>query len=219
MSWRKGLELVHPSWLPIIGPLAPRIAEIWHVIDERGEAELVTPPHSLVFRALTMPLPDVRVVIVGQDPYPGQGVATGLAFEVALGRAYPPTLRNIAAEYQSDVGREFDVGVMQAWAGQGVLLLNRILTTRVGTSLAHQKIGWQAITDALLAAIVEARPNVVGVLWGTKAQAVAHRFNPAFLVCSAHPSPLSAHRGFFGSAPFTRVNTLLETQGVKPILW
>ena len=218
-SWRESLEFVHPSWLPVIEPLAPRIAEIWRVIDEQGDADLVTPARSQVLRALSVPLPDVRVVIVGQDPYPGKGVATGLAFDVAPGCSYPPTLRNIAAEYQSDVGRPFDVNVMRAWTEQGVLLLNRILTTRTGAPLAHARIGWQVITENLLAALVDARPNVVGVLWGTKAQAVAHRFDPAFLVCSAHPSPLSAYRGFFGSAPFTRVNALLEDQGVKPIVW
>jgi uracil-DNA glycosylase len=178
-----------------------------------------TPPWNRVFAALTTPLPAIRVVIIGQDPYPGPGMATGRAFEVPAGSTLPPTLRNIAIEYAADVGRSFEVSVMDSWAKQGVLLLNRVLTTSVGESLAHQSWGWQRITDAVLQAVAGIRPSAVAVLWGRKALEVRDFFAAECRVESPHPSPLSARRGFFGSRPFSRVNAILGSQGAAPIQW
>ena len=216
---REALAAADRSWLPVLEPFAGLISQIGERAAGQTPQETLTPHWDQVFAALAMPLPSIRVVIIGQDPYPGLGIATGRAFEVPAGSNLPPTLRNIALEYAADVGQPFEVMVMDAWANQGVLLLNRVLTTSVGNSLAHQSWGWQSITDALLQAIVAVRPNVVAVLWGRKAQEVRDFFDPNCRVESAHPSPLSARRGFFGSSPFSRVNAILAAQGEAPIEW
>ncbi|MCX7676703.1 MAG: uracil-DNA glycosylase, partial [Alteraurantiacibacter sp.] len=177
-------------------------------------------------RALELtPLNQVKAVILGQDPYHGPGQAHGLAFSVPRGITPPPSLLNIYKELQADLGLAPPAhGNLEAWARQGVLLLNASLTVEDGKPASHAGRGWEAITDALVAAVAARREPAVFILWGSHAQKKAQRI-PALhtgthlLLQSAHPSPLSAHRGFFGSRPFSRTNAFLEKAGRGMIDW
>ena len=182
---------------------------------------LVNPARESVFVSLGQAPESARVVIVGQDPYPNPEHATGLAFSVPAGtNPLPPTLRNILKELRDDVSNsKTDSGDLSRWCDEGVLLLNRILTVTSGESLSHKDFGWQEVTDAILDSIVALHPDVIGVLWGNYAQECAHFFKPENLVSSVHPSPLSAHRGFLGSHPFSRVNQILTQKGQPAIDW
>ena len=179
------------------------------------------PAPDRIFRALALPPRDkVRVVILGQDPYPTPGRATGLAFSFPPGQPPRDSLKNILAEVASDTGRTRMDGDLTAWAEQGVLLLNPILTVPLGQSLGHKTLGWQALTSGILTATATDGPRAV-LLWGTPAQklcAEIPRSGHLFLE-SPHPSPLSAWRGFFGSRPFTATNQWLTAQGQPPIDW
>lgn len=187
------------------------------------------PPEGMEFECLRLLRPqDVRVVICGQDPYHGPGQAHGLAFSVPAGASHPPSLRNILKELCSDLGaewpleRSFDAdGVLGAWAREGVLLLNDVLTVRKGEPGSHTHLGWQQFTSAILDALAQTDQPLVAVLWGKPAQQHAGRFTKAHhLVLNApHPSPLSAYRGFFGSRPFTQTNAWLEKWGEQPVNW
>lgn len=180
----------------------------------------VLPPPEHMFAALRHTPPDaVRVVILGQDPYPTPGHANGLAFAVAKGVALPRSLANIYREMEADLGLRPTDGDLTFWADQGVLLLNTALSVLAGSAGAHARLGWDALIDQVLAQTAT-RPTAY-VLWGAKAQARAkHITGPShFKLETAHPSPLSARRGFFGSAPFSRVNAWLEHQGQTPIDW
>ena len=163
----------------------------------------------------------VQVVILGQDPYPTLGHATGLAFSVPGGtHPLPATLRNILAEVDADYGPSIcRDGDLHPWHEQGVLLLNRVLTVQVGQSDSHKSLGWQTISEAVVEAVVKVNPEVIGVLWGRQAQQLRGHFLEDYLVESVHPSPLSAYRGFVGSKPFIQVNQLLVSQGKTPIHW
>ncbi len=172
-----------------------------------------------VFRALRQPLGDIRVLIVGQDPYPTPGQAVGLAFAVPPGTTpLPPSLRNIGAELHSDTGEELP-GDLALWADRGVLLLNRVLTVRPGASGSHRGKGWEPLTEAVVLALVARGGPLVAVLWGRDAQDLRPALGDVPVVASAHPSPLSASRGFFGSRPFSRTNALLAGQGAEPVQW
>lgn len=179
------------------------------------------PAPDRIFRALALPPRDkVRVVILGQDPYPTPGRATGLAFSFPPGQPPRDSLKNILAEVASDTGQPKPDGDLTAWAGQGVLLLNPILTVPLGQSLGHKTLGWQALTSAILAATAADGPRAF-LLWGAPAQKLCAdipRSGHLFLE-SPHPSPLSAWRGFFGSRPFTATNQWLATRGLPPIDW
>lgn len=204
---------VHVSWQRLLEPLAPQIERILAQID----SEKTAPSRELIFRALELDLEKVKVVIFGQDPYPTPGNAMGLAFSVPkeVSRV-PASLSNIFKELKSDIGVKGPIsGDLSAWEKSGVLLLNRILTTRIGESAAHASLGWNLITDYLAKEL--GSRGVVAVLWGNSAQELSKYFD--FKISSAHPSPLSAHRGFFGSKPFSRVNELLAVQGKEPIDW
>ena len=204
---------VHDSWLRLLDPVAPEI----EIILKRITNEDIAPRREEIFRAFDIDLEKVRVVIFGQDPYPTKGNAMGLAFSVPENvTPIPSSLRNIFQELESDLGFEKPAsGDLTAWESSGVLLLNRVLTTRVGEPAAHSNLGWQNITNHI-ARELGAR-GVIAILWGKSAQELAEYFSN--YISSAHPSPLSAYRGFFGSKPFSRVNELLITQGRSPVNW
>lgn len=192
---------------------------------EVAAGHVVAPTPGRIFAALAAtPFTGVRVVILGQDPYPTPGDANGLAFSYVGSRPLPRSLVNIYRELQDDLGAAGPVsGDLTAWARQGVLLLNTALTVREGASKAgsHLALGWGAVTDAVIAGVSERRPHVVFLLWGNPAQAKRGLIDETrhLVLTSPHPSPLSARRGFFGSKPFSRANAWLEERGEKAIAW
>lgn len=192
---------------------------------ERKAGHVVAPAPERVFAALALtPLDTVKAVILGQDPYPTPGHANGLAFSYVGPPPLPRSLVNIYKERAEDLAAPAPTdGDLTRWASQGVLLLNTALTVREGASKAgsHLSLGWGAVTDAVIAAVSRERPHVVFLLWGAPAQAKRPLIDEGrhLVIASAHPSPLSARRGFFGSKPFSRANTWLEGQGEKPIAW
>lgn len=218
---------IPPDWREALGPalLTPAFADLEaQVLRERTEHPgAVFPESDQVFAALwATPLDRVRAVIVGQDPYPTRGHAHGLAFSVPDGtKALPGSLRNILAELRSDVGGSLGHGSLMPWAEQGVLLLNTVLTVREGEAFSHRNIGWQGFTKAILELVSAKEEEVVPILWGRAAREVAA--GAGFLgrswVVGAHPSPLSAYRGFNGSRPFSRANDILRRRGAQPIEW
>ncbi|GIX21943.1 MAG: uracil-DNA glycosylase [Gammaproteobacteria bacterium] len=201
----------------------------WAALDRalaarRAAGAVIFPPQADWFAALAATPPDeVKVVIVGQDPYHGPGQAHGLAFSVPPGVAVPPSLRNVFKELSADLGlAPPGHGCLAAWAGRGVLLLNTVLTVEQGRPGSHRGLGWERVTDAVLAILGDAAaPPRVFLLWGAPARAKAalidRRRHAVF--SAAHPSPLSAHRGFFGSRPFSRANAWLEAAGRGPVDW
>ena len=181
------------------------------------------PPHDEVFRALHLtPYADTRVFILGQDPYHGPGQANGLAFSVADGVRIPPSLQNIHKELESDLGlARPSHGNLERWAANGVLLLNATLTVRGGNAASHQKRGWETFTDRVIAAVNAKPERVVFILWGNSARKKKTLIdrNRHVVIESPHPSPLSAHRGFFGSKPFSKANDALVAAGRTPVDW
>ena len=208
-----GSPHVHSSWKPVLEPFSADIARILGSL----QGSSIAPAQDRIFAALEVPLSEVRCVIIGQDPYPTAGNAHGLAFSIPGQVAkIPASLKNIFKELHSDLGLEIpQSGNLEKWRDQGVLLLNRILTTEVGRSNAHSNLGWQMITKGIAEAA--ANQNAVAILWGTEAQALAPVFRES--ITSVHPSPLSAYRGFFGSKPFSNVNEALIRIGREPIDW
>jgi len=204
---------VHSSWLPVFEPVTSVIGEILSKVEH----DKLAPPLESVFHAFSVELSSVRCVIVGQDPYPTPGNAMGLAFSTPPTiTKIPQSLRNIFTELESDQGHAAPAqGDLSKWSNEGVLLLNRVLTTRQGESNAHEKIGWQRVTDHIASEL--GKRDVVAVLWGRQAQELSRFFT--YKVEGVHPSPLSAYRGFFGSRPFAQVNQLLIAQGREPIDW
>jgi uracil-DNA glycosylase len=179
------------------------------------------PAGDRVLRAFSLPLPDVRVLVVGQDPYPTPGHPVGLSFSVAPDvRPVPRSLQNIYAELGSDLGLSTPGnGDLTPWFERGVMLLNRVLTVRPGASASHQGKGWETVTAQAISALVERGGPLVAILWGRQAQSLAPMLGDVPRIESAHPSPLSARSGFFGSRPFSRTNDLLAQQGAAPIDW
>lgn len=192
---------------------------------ERAAGHVIAPAPERVFAALSLtPLDEVRAVILGQDPYPTPGHANGLAFSYVGPRPLPRSLVNIYKERAEDTAKAAPLdGDLTRWAQQGVLLLNTALTVREGAAKAgsHLSLGWAAVTDAVIAAVSKRRPHIVFLLWGAPAQAKRGLIDESrhLVIASAHPSPLSARRGFFGSKPFSRANAWLEAQGEKAIDW
>ena len=202
---------IDPSWIPVLEPHRERVTDLLRQCEPD-----TLPPRPDVFAALRLPRDEVRVVIVGQDPYPTPGHAHGLAFSVRAGvHPLPKSLQNIFRELREDLGVERASGDLTGWLEQGVLLLNRVLTVRAGTPAAHRGRGWEIVTEALLHSV---RPQVA-VLWGADAGTAAPFLTGAELLRSPHPSPLSAHRGFFGSRPFSWVNAVLLRHGGAAIDW
>lgn len=182
----------------------------------------VFPPFDLIYAALkTVDYDQVKVVILGQDPYHGEGQANGLAFAVSDGVPLPPSLINIFKELSSDIGCQPPAcGTLLGWAKQGVLLLNTVLSVRSGMPQSHAELGWQTFTDAVISALNKRARPVAFILWGANAIAKKNLIDARhFIVCSPHPSPLSASRGFFGSRPFSKVNAFLSENGFDPIDW
>jgi uracil-DNA glycosylase len=183
---------------------------------------MVYPPQEQLFTAFNLtPLPTVKVVILGQDPYHGPGQAEGLAFSVPTGHTLPPSLKNIYKELQSDIGRTRTDGTLYDWAAEGVLLLNSTLTVEGGRAGSHQSFSWETFTDHVISVIANKKQHVVFLLWGT--QAIAKRSlideSKHLVLTAPHPSPLSAYRGFFGCQHFSQTNAYLKATDQKPILW
>ena len=215
-------DSLSPGWQSALAGQKSAIEEIQSRLDALVRAGVqIAPDLPQVFAALPESPEQVQVVIIGQDPYPQVGHATGLAFSVPAGTVpLPPTLRNILCELCTDYpDSPAAAGDLSHWREQGVLLLNPILTTQVGKSLAHQNFGWQAITEAIVETVRARNDQVIGVLWGNQAQKLEQHFRGGRVIKSVHPSPLSAYRGFFGSKPFTKVNTMLSQSGSAAINW
>ncbi|WP_072313002.1 uracil-DNA glycosylase [Agrococcus sp. Marseille-P2731] len=228
MTARPLAELVEAGWADALAP----VEHVVHDLGERLRAETAAGRHYLpagerVLRAFTQPLEDVRVLIVGQDPYPTPGHPIGLSFAVEEHvRPLPRSLQNIYRELHDDLGiAPAEHGDLSAWSEQGVLLLNRVLTVGAGQPASHRGWGWEQVTEAAIRALVDRRgPDgspapLVAILWGAQAQSLTPLLEGASVIASPHPSPLSARRGFFGSRPFSRANDALVAQGAHPIDW
>jgi uracil-DNA glycosylase len=215
-------ELVHPTWAEALAGVEPKIHEMGDYLRQEVAAGRGYLPAGVnVLRAFTRPLPDVRVLIVGQDPYPTPGHAVGLSFSVAPEtRPLPRSLKNIFREYATDLGLPAPAsGDLTPWFERGVLLLNRVLTVAPGEPASHRGVGWELITNAAIDAILARDAKFVAILWGRDAQSLAPRLGRTPVLASAHPSPMSADRGFFGSRPFSRANDELAAIGCDPVDW
>ncbi|PZS20605.1 MAG: uracil-DNA glycosylase [Pseudonocardiales bacterium] len=215
-------EVVEAGWADALAPVADRIAAMGEFLRAEiaaGRGYLPAGPN--VLRAFTQPLADVRVLIVGQDPYPTPGHPVGLSFSVEPEvRPIPRSLQNIYRELGADLGLSTPAnGDLTPWTRHGVLLLNRVLTVAPGASAAHRGKGWEAVTDQAIRALVARRAPLVAILWGRDAQSLGPLLAGVPCIESAHPSPMSADRGFFGSRPFSRANALLAKQGANPVDW
>ena len=215
-----------PSWQRVLGaefdkPYMQNLAAF--LAAERAAGKVIFPPEPLVFNAFNhTPFEQVRVVIIGQDPYHGEGQAHGLSFSVPEGIKPPPSLVNIFKEIESDLGVAMSgLGDLTPWANQGVLLLNAMLTVEQASAGSHQKKGWEAFTDAAIAALNAEREGLVFLLWGGYAQKKCKAIDQTkhLVLQSAHPSPLSVYRGFYGSKPFSQINQYLTARGQTPIQW
>ena len=206
---------VHTSWYPVLELLGNSIISTFEAVSE---SEFI-PAIDRVLAPLSTAIDDVSVVIVGQDPYPNPEYADGFAFSVRADvTPFPASLINIFKEIESDLGTPMpENGNLERWSRQGVLLINRTLTTVPGESHAHQRSGWMAITEAIIREV--AARGAVGILWGGNAQQMSEYFDSSRVIKSAHPSPLSAYRGFFGSKPFSRCNEMLAEIGKTEIAW
>ena len=222
MTTRPLSELVHPSWTAALAPVEQHLTELGDFLRaEVAEGRGYLPAGQHVLRAFERPLDDVRVLIVGQDPYPTPGHAVGLSFSVSPEtRPLPPSLINIFTELRSDLDLPAPTtGDLTPWADQGVLLLNRVLTVQPGKANSHRDRGWEHVTAAAITALAERGGPLVAILWGAPARSLRPHLPGIPTVESVHPSPLAAYKGFFGSRPFSRANELLVRQGADPIDW
>ncbi len=213
---------IAPDWARALEPVARDIHRIGEFLSaEAAAGRPYLPADDLVLRAFQLPLADVRVLIVGQDPYPTPGHPIGLSFAVdKTVRPLSPSLRNIYRELEDDLGIEpANHGDLTPWTANGVMLLNRVLTVQSGAAGSHRAAGWQSVTDAAITALVARESPLVAILWGRDAAGVEPLLGRTATISSAHPSPLSARRGFFGSRPFSRANDLLASQGAPSIDW
>lgn len=209
---------MHPRWQELLSDQRGLFAQIELKLGNQD----FLPPREQIMKAFEADPQSVKVVIVGQDPYPTPGVAIGLAFAIRRGtRPIPGSLRNIFKELGEDIGQSANVDEsLETWLRQGVLLLNRHLTCASGQAGSHHNLGWAELTDAALRALDKLHGSkLVVVLWGNQAQQLESRLGKAQVIRGVHPSPLSAHRGFFGSKPFSNINRLLSEQGLPPIDW
>src|SRR6202045_1045802 len=215
-------SIVDPGWADALEPVAGRIAAMGDFLRaEIAAGRRYLPAGDQVLRAFQQPLRDVRVLIVGQDPYPPRGNPVGLSFSVAPEvRRLPPSLLNIFREYSDDLGYPRPAnGDLTPWAERGVLLLNRVLTVAPGQPGSHRGKGWEEGTEQAIRALAARPEPLAAILWGRDARNLAPLLDGVPLIESAHPSPNSADRGFFGSRPFSRANALLEARGAGPIDW
>ncbi|MFZ2242592.1 MAG: uracil-DNA glycosylase [Gordonia amarae] len=223
MSPKPLSELIDPGWAEALAPVEPLVTQMGQFLRDEVEAgRRYLPAGANVLRAFTYPFDDVRVLIVGQDPYPTPGHAVGLSFSVAPEVSpIPRSLTNIYTEYCEDLGHPMPSnGDLTPWARNGVLLLNRVLTVQPGEPGSHRKKGWEQVTECAIKALVarEAEP-LVAILWGRDAQSLEEWLPDVPVIKSVHPSPLSAGRGFFGSRPFSKANEALEDLGADPVDW
>ena len=213
------------DWNPILRQefKKPYWIELQNYIFDQRASHMVFPAHPDVFRAFHLTsFANLKVVILGQDPYHGVGQANGLCFSVSPGVSFPPSLQNIFKELEDDLGiSKPQSGDLAAWAEQGILLLNTTLTVRQGAPASHQGKGWETFTDEVIRCISQKKEKIVFVLWGASARRKKSLIDVTKHTCieSVHPSPLSAYRGFFGSKPFSRINQLLRQQGTTEIDW
>lgn len=214
-SWKKRLEEEFDK------PYMTQLKQF--LLEQKKKGKTVYPPGPKIFSAFDeTPFEKVKVVLLGQDPYHGPGQAHGLAFSVQPGVRFPPSLRNILKELKDDLGCEIPKnGNLDKWADEGVLLLNAVLTVEAGKAGSHQGKGWEQFTDAAIRHLNEEKKNLVFILWGSYAQKKAAFVDKKkhLILKTVHPSPLSSHRGFFGSKPFSKTNKYLESHGIKPIDW
>ncbi|MEN2743328.1 uracil-DNA glycosylase [Sinomonas halotolerans] len=215
-------DLVHPEWVQALAPAETALRRALAALAaEAGDGAVVLPSPERLLRAFARPLSAVRVLVIGQDPYPTPGHPIGLSFACdAAVRPLPRSLANIYRELTADLGvpAPHD-GDLSPWEAEGVLLLNRVLSVRAGAAGSHRRLGWEEVTDAAVSAVVGRGLPLVAILWGRDAQSVAPLLRTTPIIASAHPSPLSASRGFFGSHPFSRANALLAEQGAEPVRW
>lgn len=210
------------DWAEALAPVEGRLAELGQFLNaERAAGHQVLPAGNRILAAFQRPLAEVRVLIVGQDPYPTPGHPIGLSFATAPDvRPVPRSLQNMYSELHDDLGIPPAVhGDLTGWADHGVMLLNRVLTVRAGTPASHRGKGWEAITECAIRALVDRGGPLVAILWGNDARQLGSMLGQVPRIESPHPSPLSASRGFFGSRPFSRANAALEAQGAAPIDW
>ncbi|MCM3505351.1 uracil-DNA glycosylase [Curtobacterium sp. ODYSSEY 48 V2] len=215
-------DLVDPGWAEALAPVEADVHRMGDWLrDEVAAGRRYLPAGDVVLRAFTQPFDDVKVLVVGQDPYPTPGHPIGLSFAVDPHmRPVPRSLANIYRELHDDLGvTPPPHGDLRAWSEQGVLLLNRVLTVEDGAAGSHRGKGWEAVTDQAVRALVARGKPLVAVLWGAQAASVRPLLGDTPVVASAHPSPLSASRGFFGSRPFSQVDALLREQGADPVDW
>ena len=218
-------QLIHNDWWPVLAPQfeSPTYQHLHDFLVHEYTTQTIYPEMHHIFTAFEWtPFSQVKVVILGQDPYHGPHQAHGLSFSVLPGVAIPPSLQNIYKELQADLGYPpVNHGYLRRWAEQGVLLLNSVLTVRAGQAYSHQGKGWEALTDAAIMALSKRPQPVVFILWGKAAQRKKQLIDldTNLVLESAHPSPLSAYRGFFGSRPFSRTNQALVAMGETPIDW
>lgn len=215
---------MHESWKPFLESefKKPYFVELSEFLHQEYQNKTIFPPKQLVFRAFTTDLNDVKVVILGQDPYHTPGAAHGLAFSVPSTEKIPPSLVNIYKEIDSDIGKhENPTGSLKNWQDQGVLLLNNVLTVEAHKAGSHRGHGWETFTEAAIKYLSDKKEHLVFILWGRDARSKKSLINGTkhLILESAHPSPLSAYNGFFGSKPFSKTNEYLESHGKKGIVW
>ena len=213
---------VEEGWATVLEPVADRIHSMGDFLrEENASGRGYLPAGTDVLRAFTYPFDEVKVIIVGQDPYPTPGHAMGLSFSTAPGvRPLPRSLVNIFKEYSSDLGLPMpEDGDLTPWSEQGVALFNRVLSVQPGKAGSHRGKGWEEVTEHALRALAGRGKPLVAILWGRDAQNTQKFLGDTACICSPHPSPLSAARGFFGSKPFSHANELLVQQGAEPVNW
>ena len=212
------------TWTEILAPIknTEYFTTLWEKVKEEYQTTKCFPPKNQIFRAIELtPFEEVKVVIIGQDPYHNDNQANGLCFSVSDKVTAPPSLKNIFKELEDDLGIKKTSNELEMWAKQGVLLLNATLTVRAHKANSHKDLGWEQFTDFIIKEISDKKENVVFVLWGAFAQKKAGLIDASrhFIIQSAHPSPFSVHKGFFGSRPFSKINQFLEEKGKEPINW
>jgi uracil-DNA glycosylase len=215
-------EIIEPGWAEALEPVSPTITAMGEFLRaEVSAGRSYLPAGERILRAFSQPLDDVRVLIVGQDPYPTPGHPVGLSFSVAPQvRPLPRSLQNIFRELQADLGcAPPSNGDLSPWASRGVLMLNRVLTVAPGQPGSHRGKGWERVTDQAIRALVARGTPLVAILWGRDAQTLRPLLGDTPRIESAHPSPMSADRGFFGSRPFSRANGILASAGARPVDW
>lgn len=218
------IDPLDPGWEAALAPAEAPFAAVAEELRQRRRRENILPEPANILRAFRQPFEEVKVLVIGQDPYPTPGHPIGLSFAVAAEvRPLPRSLGNIFKELHSDLGiPPSPHGDLTAWARQGVLMLNRVLTVTAGAPASHRGIGWEAVTETAVRALADRGTPLVSILWGAQArqlQPILNSGSHTEVITSPHPSPLSASRGFFGSRPFSRANAALESLGAQPVDW